>query len=395
MKVLSTTICYPTPSRPTQGVFIRRRLEALAQRAEVRVVCPIPWFPGYTDGIPPDLPDAKVPVHYIRMPYLPGMLKTLDASFFAMALQRCLKSLRKTYPFDLIDAHFVWPDGVGASLAAWKLGVPVVVTVRGKLVSQINYSLRRRRIVHMLRSVDGRVAVSQSLTNLIAQVAGSHLDTRVIPNGIDTETFKPADPASARHALGLPDTPRYIVSVGQIREIKGFDRLVDVLPEVRRRCGDVRLILIGPSAGETTYERPLRQCIDRAGLNDIVTLAGSKTPEEISRYLAAADVFALATRSEGWCNAIQEALAVGVPVVTTDVGGNREIIRSEELGILVPFGHPTALTEALIQSLHRQWDRQAIASVGAARSWSQVAAETLAFFEEVLSRRSNQGRPIP
>ncbi|MBN1343236.1 MAG: glycosyltransferase, partial [Phycisphaerae bacterium] len=351
MKILSTTICYPTPSNPNQGLFIRRRLEAIARVADVRVICPVPYFPGYSPRPPRDQPDAPIPVFFPRMSYVPGVLKTLDASFFAHALTRELRTLRASFPFDLIDAHFVWPDGVGAGIVAWKLGVPMVVTVRGKIVSQRRYWLRRRRIAGMLGSVEGRIAVSESLAQEVRGLAGESREVRVIPNGVDASVFHPGDAAEARRALGLPADARVIVSVGQVREIKGFDRLVAAMPEVRSRVGDARLILIGPGIGEVDYERRVRSLVERLGLAGVVDLVGEKRPCEVARYLSAADVFALATRSEGWCNAIQEALAVGAPVVATDVGGNRELVTSDRLGRLVPFGEPEALARALIEAL--------------------------------------------
>ncbi len=386
VKILSTTICYPTPQNPDPGLFVRKRIEAIARHAEVRVVCPVPYFPGYSPEPPEDHTHATPPVYYPKMHYLPGVLKFLDASFYARAFARCVRAFRSEYPFDVIDAHFVWPDGVGAAIVAWKLGVPAVVTVRGKIVSQTRYRFRRRRIAYMLESIDGRITVSESLARRVQELTKKDLDIHVIPNGVDTGLFHPTDRDAARRTLGLDPDARYIVSVGQVREIKGFDRLVEVLPEVRKRAGDVRLLLIGSEIGERNYERRVRHLIRRNGLEPFVALLGSQEPAAVAEYLNAADVFALATRSEGWCNAIHESLAVGTPVVTTDVGGNREQVCDDTLGLLVPFGQSHALTAALVDSLKRDWDRSSIAAAGSRRSWDQVAVETLDCFEQVLSR---------
>lgn len=392
LKILSTTICYPTPTNPNQGVFVRRRLEAISRLADVRVVCPVPYFPGWSAKPPRDQPDAIPPVAYPTMHYVPGVLKTLDATFFDRALRRWRRQFAGGDSFDIIDAHFVWPDGVGAAAFAWKLGVPVVVTVRGKIVSQARHVMRRRRIAAMLRSVDGRIAVSDSLAERVRYLAGDERQVRVIPNGIDTDVFGPADQAETRRALGLSGDARYVVSVGQIREIKGFDRLISALPEVRRRTGEVRLILVGPGIGETHYERRIARLIDKLGLREVVSMVGDKTPAEVAQYLAAADIFALATRSEGWCNAVHEALAVGTPVVATDVGGNAELVTSDGVGLLVPFGQTTALADALVGALGKSWDHRAIADEGGRRSWDNVATETVGYFEEVLSSRPRAGQ---
>ncbi len=386
MNILSTTICYPTPARPTQGLFVQRRLEALSQLAEVRVVCPVPTFPGLTTPVDEGARLGALPVSYPPMYYLPGVLKTLDAACFARALSRALTRIRRDYPFDLLDAHFVWPDGVGAWRVASRLGVPVVCTVRGKIVTQARRGRRRRMIASMLTGADARIAVSSSMAEDVRALIGEAHPVHVVPNGVDTAVFRPMDRDAARRDLGWPPDAAYVVSVGQVREIKGFDRLVGVWSEVRRCAGDVRLVLVGPGIGERTYERRLWDQIRRHGLGDAVVHVGQQEPEQVARMLAAADLFALATRSEGWCNAIHEALAVGTPVVATDVGGNREQVTDETLGLLVPFGDAAALAGAVVTALARDWDRPAIAAVGGQRSWLRCATETMAVFEDVLGK---------
>ena len=291
----------------------------------------------------------------------------------------------------LIDAHFVYPDGVGAWRVARNMGIPFVCTIRGKLVSQIADPAKRRLIREMLRNADALIAVSQSLAELANEVAGRDLGIRVIPNGVDTQVFRIAE--DARTAYGSSEDARYVVSVGHLQELKGFHRLVEAWPEVRRRAGDVRLLLVGGPAGEPAYEHRLRRQIDSLGLGPcegpggVVTLLGRRRPEEIAELLNAADLFVLASRSEGWNNAIVEALACGCPVVATNVGGNREIVNDPTLGSLVPSEDRAALTEAICQALAKDWDREAIAAVGGKRDWQQVALECVDVFKSVLTRR--------
>jgi len=189
----------------------------------------------------------------------------------------------------------------------------------------------------------------------------------------------------------LPDQARCVVSVGHLQALKGFHRLVEVWPDVRRRCGDVRLLLIGSEAGEPDYAERLYSTID--DVNEVagptrggaaVTCLGRQAPEDVARLLNAADLFVLASRSEGWCNAIAEALACGCPVVATDVGGNREIVREPGLGELVPLGRRDALVEAVCGALGRDWDRSYIAQVGGLRDWQQVGRECVDVLESVL-----------
>jgi len=435
MAICSTTLCFPTPERPTQGVFIARRLAAIARHMPVRVVVPVPWFPLLVEADcagqaqPRNVGVGELPVRYARMFYFPRMLKSLDGMWYrralAAALRGCFESCGTGVPpvnspagrrchrgvlkqflsrsdegIELIDAHFVWPDGVGAWRVARRRGLPFVCTIRGKLVSQIANVRKRRQIRDMLLDADGLIAVSQSLANLACEVAGRRLDIAVIPNGVDATIFNrgacPTDRSMAtgmtRVGLGWTQETRYAISVGHVQALKGFHHLVQVWPEVRRRAGDVRLVLVGGPAGEPDYERRVAGLIEQNGLGGgdgaeaVVRLTGRLSAERVAALLRGAELFVLASRSEGWCNALAEALACGCPVVATDVGGNREIVDSSVLGHLVPAGDVGALTEAIVAALEAPWDRAAIASRGGRRDWQQVAAECVDVFQRVLGR---------
>lgn len=386
MRILSTTMVYPTPASPSQGLFVQQRLCWMARYAEVRVVCPQPWFPGWSRGVRVADVEEPIQVYYRRMAYVPGVAKCLDGWFYARSLRQTLRELRRSFPFDLIDAHFEYPDAVGAVRVARELGVPVCVTLRGKLISQSRYRLRAPQIRRMLRGADGLTAVAGSLRDVAIALADEPLDIRVIPNGVDEAVFHRIDQAEARRALGLADGPRYIVSVGHLQELKGFHRLIEVMPAVRKAAGDVRLLLVGGATAERAYPAMLEERTRELTLDGVVQQLGRQPQDRVNLLLNAADCFALATRSEGCCNAILEATCAGAPVVTTAVGGNPELVHSAELGLLVPFGDADALRDALIAALRYGWDRDRIASVGRRRSWDQVARETLAYYEEILAR---------
>ncbi len=398
MAVIATTMCYPSSGAPSQGVFIRRRLAAMHAMMPLHVVVPVPWFPLRTNEAlmePLDTAESP-PAHRVRMPYIPRFFKQLDGEFYARALRRGLHELGAADGVRLIDAHFVWPDGVGAWRVARELGVPFVCTIRGKLVSQIREASKRRQIREMLLNADRLIAVSQSLADLADEVAERAMGAQVIPNGVDTGTFRPMDRTACRAAIAdvlgraagqseLPNDARIVVSVGHLQELKGFHRMLEVWPEVRREVGDVRLVLVGGRAGEPAYERRLREMARAAGLDrGEVVFAGRQAQERVAMLLNAADLFALASRSEGWCNAIAESLACGCPVVATDVGGNREIVCEERLGRLVPLDDRTALTRALCEGLDAKWDRAAIAAAGGQRDWQQVGRECVDVFNGVM-----------
>ncbi len=441
MRILTTTLCYPTPQAPEQGIFILRRAAAVAKcpQTEVQVVAPQPWCPllrtapsgtrpnqsrdrkeacekratpqsrDRKEAVPPgsDKPlysynlsdEATIlcpppPVHYPRMLSAPVLGWATDGLAFAHALTRFVHHAQTHGQgnFDLIDAHFVYPDGVGAWLAGRKLGIPVAVTVRGKIVSLSRRTLRRWQIHLMLRGVAARIAVSESLARWVHKVGGSDLHVDVIPNGVDAAVFHPVDRQQTRAALGWEPTARYILSVGHLQRLKGFDRIVAAMPAVRAALGDVQLVLAGSRRGEPAFQKELMSRIaevNRAAGDDAdnpcVRFLGPVPAETLNNLYNAADLTVSPSRSEGWCNTISESLAVGTPVVATDVGGNREQIVSPTLGTIVPDGDGKALSEAVTAALLKTWDRSAITQHGAARDWQHTARQVHEVFTRVLN----------
>lgn len=412
MRVLTTTMCYPNRRDPDRGVFVQRRTLSLLRELDgttasgvcVQVVSPQPWFPLLRPAIGPAQAGQSIMVQQPRMVSLPLLSRFTDGRSYANALVRCIRSSggAANASIDLIDAHFEYPDGVGAYLAGKKLGIPVVVTVRGKIVALSRCPLRRRQICTMLNGVDAIVAVSESLAEWVRRVGGQHLAVHVIPNGIDTETFNHLDRTRCRAALNWSPNARYVLAVGHFQHIKGFDRLVRILPELRQEMGDVRLVLVGSQRGERSYQRKLLAMIQRCNVQTIeqcghpaIQIVGPVTPQQLNCYYNGADLLASTSRSEGWCNAICEALAAGLPVVATDVGGNREQICTPMVGRLVPDGNETALRDTIFSALHTDWNRDAIARFGSRRSWLQVGHEVRQVFQQVLTRRQLASRSAP
>ncbi|MFO0973294.1 MAG: glycosyltransferase [Phycisphaerae bacterium] len=406
-RVACLTLCYPDADHPTRGLFVQRRLAAISPYADLHVLCPRPWFPllrprrargiavARPEGAVPASAAALRPPRDVPMFYLPRLAKSADAAWFARAARRALRDLQSETPLDLVDAHFEWPDGVGAWRAARQLDLPVVVTLRGKLVSAARHALRRRPLADMLRDADGLIAVSVALARLARQIARRDLEIDIIPNGVDPAQFHPLPRDAARRQLGWSPAATWLVAVGHLQALKGWDLLIDALPAIRREAGDVRLALVGGSAGEPAFERRLRRQIAAHGLRNAIQLAGALAPLLVNVALNAADLFVLPSRSEGCCNALLEAQAAGCPAVASDVGGNAEILLDPAAGRLVRPDDPAALADGVCQALATRWDRPRIARSGAQRSWQQVAAQTLAAWECARRRHVNKSRGRP
>jgi len=121
-----------------------------------------------------------------------------------------------------------------------------------------------------------------------------------------------------------------------------------------------------------------------------VHFLGALPPDELKWALSASDVFVLATRNEGWANVFLEAMACGLPVVTTDVGGNAEVVCRNELGSIVPFGDANALLQALDVSLTQKWDRAAIVDYAQANQWDKRVAQLLRAYDSIIDSTAVQ-----
>lgn len=390
MRILVLSSVFPNASQPTLGVFVGARVERMARHAEVAVVAPVAWFPfnrllrGRARSEVPALErQGALSVHHPRFLSVPGILKCLDGLLYFLSIVLYVRRLRRSFEFDIIDAHFTYPDGMAACLLAKVFRCPVSVTLRGTLVPLSRYRLRRPQLAWTLRRADRILSVSDSLRDLAMELGAPVERIRVIPNGVDTATFGAISRAGAREALGLPPARPVLISVGTLTLRKGQQRVLAVLPEVLRHCPDLLYVVVGGASSEGDTGPLLRRTIDDLGLADHVRLAGPQPPEEVARWLAASDVFCLATSNEGRPNAVIEALACGVPVVTTRVGGNAELIEEGRNGFLVPLEDAAALSGALVRAFRAGWDHTAIAAPWKARSWDRTAAAVLHEFASV------------
>jgi glycosyltransferase involved in cell wall biosynthesis len=230
------------------------------------------------------------------------------------------------------------------------------------------------------------IGVSDSLRQLAVSLGVPEERTSVVGNGVDLDVFRPVDRVAARRQLGLPETAKVLVTVGGLVERKGFHRVIACLPELLGRYTDLHYLVVGGPCPEGDMSGALRQQVAGLGLTERVHFLGALPPAELNRPLSAADVFVLATRNEGWANVILEAMACGLPVVATDVGGTREVIASDHLGCIVPFDNYRALRDAIAGALDRAWDREAIVAYARSNSWDTRVSALLEIFSRVAPR---------
>jgi glycosyltransferase involved in cell wall biosynthesis len=384
MRVLVLSSTFPNSTQPNRGVFVRERVARLARRCDVVVVAPIPWFP-LNRWIRSDRAGAAraddqggLTVYHPRFFSLPRYGKFLDGFFYAVSLVPFLVRLRRRFAFEVIDAHFAFPDGVAATLIGRLFHCPVVITLRGSIARLSTYRLHRPQIRWALRRAARVTAVADYLRRIAIGIGVPGEGVRVIPNGVDLGSFAPRDRAEARRACDLPADRPVLLTVAAVYAWKGQHMVVEALPGLLGRFPRLLYVMVGGTRPEETdYVAALRRRVTELGLEDHVRFAGQKPHAELGRWFNAANVSVLATRSEGCPNVLLESLACGVPVVSTEVGGVPEIVRSGVDGILAPYGDLDALRAALQTALKRHWDRDALVRRAREFDWADAVEQAL------------------
>jgi glycosyltransferase involved in cell wall biosynthesis len=295
-----------------------------------------------------------------------------------------------------LHAHCAYPDGVGVGLAARVLGLPYVITAHG---SDINVYAQYSRLAWQIRWALGGaaavIAVSRSLHAKITRLLGAAADRtplhQIACAGFNPAVFFPGDRAEARRELGVLPQGRVVIFVGQLVTIKAVDRLVEawrLLAADGRARPEDRLILVGEGPTRDALERQVAD----ASLADRVTFAGAYPQATVARWLRGADVLCLPSHNEGTPNVIVEALASGVPVVASDVGGIPDMIEPGVSGLLVPPGDAPALAGALAAALARPWDRDRVRQTVASRTWDAIGAATVDVLAEVVNNTAGDRR---
>lgn len=380
-RILVLSTVFPHAGQPRGGLFVRARMFRVARHLPLVVVAPLPWFPlqnvlrrwrPHFRPMAPYLENQEgIVVYHPRFLSIPGWFKSFDGRLMAWCLYFTLKRLQRTQGFDIIDAHFAYPEGDAATLLGAWFKVPVTITLRGTEVPLSRLPRRRARMLLALSKAARIFSVAQALKNHVTALGVADHKIKVIGNGVDLEKFKPLPKAQCRAQLGIPLEATVLISVGGLVERKGFHRVIEILPLLRARWPNLLYLIVGGASAEGDMSVELQQQVATLGLDQHVRFLGALPPEELSQPLSAADIFVLATRNEGWANVFLEAMACGLPVVTTKVGGNAEVVATDTVGTLVDFGDAQALRHAIEHALQKSWDHAAIINYARANTWEQ------------------------
>ena len=290
IRLLTFTTLFPSQARPRHGIFVETRLKHLLATNAVTatVVAPVPWFPsaarlfgdyGAFARTPRLERRGGVEVRYPRYLMIPKVGMRMQPWALAHAAEREIRRLaRDGLEFDLIDAHYFYPDGVAAAMLARRLGKPFIVTARGSDINRIARLAAPGRLIQAAaRAATRVVAVSQALGQAMRRLGVAPDRIVVLRNGVDLELFRPVDRGEARRALGLGDG-KVLVSVGNLVPLKRHDLFIEA---VAGSPGIEALIV-----GNGPERRRLLELIARAGVADRVRIL-DEMPQEGLRLCTA------------------------------------------------------------------------------------------------------------
>jgi len=374
------------------GLWVEGLVTAMSRLHDVRVISPVPYCPPLPEFIGYVLNRKilernlvhDIEVYRPRFLSPPGyLLHSYIGDLVYWSIVRKIDFYRKEFPFDLIHAHFSYPDGyVGARLAK-RYHVPLIITEHATWKPWMDdYPRVRKQAVWAASVSAGLIAGSRYLSDSIKSFINDPQKLHDIPIGVNTELFKPAK----QHIKN----PMQILYVGRIHRIKGVDVLFKAFSLLVKKQIDIHLILIGGNLGTKSYQRHeenMRALATSLGINNNIKFLGMQPPEKVLKYMQESILLVLPSRRETFGTVLIESLACGTPVVATRCGGPEDIV-NDKVGVLVEKENPAALAAGIEQVLSRAGAYSAEALhqyVDKAFSWISVAQRTSELYEKSLS----------
>lgn len=395
-KILALSFLFPNRTMPDHGIFVQNRLVALQRYADIKVINPIAWSPlharlkrfkHYAD-IPTIDTIGGIEVHHPRFFSIPGHLKSMEALSYRLAVSPVVERIRESFKFELVDLHWTYPDLPTGIWLANQYDKKLLLTIRGLAAFYRSGDLVRAEMVRRgIVKSDRIICLSGEIREITDRITGQPEKSYVVRNGVDVDQFQFMPQSVARTELGIPMHEKLVVSVGSLIYEKGFDLIIMAFSELVKKGGksDLRLYIIGSEGPAGNYRAELLQLVEKHDLSEHVIFLGQVPNSELKSWYNAADIFCLASRTEGSPNVLTEALACGCPSIATNVGSVQEIMESEkDLGICIPGSEIDSLVTHIPRMLRSQIDRKQNAARFQKYSWDWCAANVSKHYQAML-----------
>lgn len=325
-------------------------------------------------------------VEHPRYPVFPRVgMSAAPLALCAALLPFLRRQIREGRDFDLIDAHYFYPDGIAAVLLGRALDRPVSVTARGSDLNIIaQHAVPRRWIRWAAQNADGLVAVSGGLKRRLVELGIGADRVRVLRNGVDSALFHPHDRGAAQGTLGFKGPS--LLAVGNLVALKRHWLMVEALTQLPQ----VGLVIVGEGPEREGIERLVRE----RKVADRVRLLGRVPQDRLPEIYTAADLLLLVSTHEGWPNVLLESMACGTPVVVSPMDGIADIVGASEAGRILTDDTPSGLASTIREILAAPPSRAATRRYAEQFDWQSTTEGQIALFQEILERRSKL-RPAP
>lgn len=383
--ILTLATLFPNATKPNFGIFVERQTNGLSNSPDfdVTVINPLgipPWplstLERYKDlkSLPAHENWNGLNIYRPRFTLIPAIGGALNPRLIANAILPLIKKLHNEKPFDLIDAEFFYPDGPAAMHIAREIGIPFSIKSRG---ADIHYWSRARgcksQILKAADKAAGLLSVSAALKRDMGALGMDEDKVTVHYTGIDHSKFYPRERSAGKKKLGVKGP--LLVCVAALIERKNQDLIIKAIAKIP----DATLIFAGMGPARAQFEN-LAQAL---GVADRVRFLGAVPHDQLPEIIAAADISCLVSESEGLANAWVESLASGTPLVISDVGGARELVRSEIAGHIVDKDVDN-IVKAIRDLIENPRDQKDVKDSVSHFSWDQNSKNLRAYFHAIL-----------
>lgn len=285
------------------------------------------------------------PKEFKALIYFSGLVDNIRLLTYLISLFFNLLRITRKYNLELFHAHHTIPTGFVAILVSKIMRLPVVVTAHlmditthgtdvGPLENIVDFEsnlIFKRLIMFSLNSSNKIIAVSEDLSTKIEQM-GINKDITILRNAVDISRFKPSKNMEMRQNYKIGDDDLLILFIGHLETFKGIFELLDAFYEINKKHTNTKLMIVG----EGHEEQKVRDTVSKLKLEGSIVFTGKVSPETIQNYYQMADIFTLPSYTEGLPLVVIEAMACGLPVIVSTVGGIPELVKDGKNGFLVP-----------------------------------------------------------
>ncbi|MFV1977182.1 MAG: glycosyltransferase family 4 protein [Candidatus Scalindua sp.] len=391
LKVTILTTSYPLTSKSTSGIFVARLIDYFPSGISTTVITP---SMGKLD------PCEKIDRNNIAVfRYAPGsweilahrpggipvalrknkLLYLLLPIFLTAMLLKCIRIARNS---DVIHANWAI-TGLVAGIAGWLLDRPVITTLRGEDITRAKKNFLDRSILKWCINLNSHiVAVSESIKMwVVDNIPGTDHKITVIANGVEQKLLELNSSETEN------DSEIRILTIGSLIERKGIDQIIKAVASIKDKIpANLTIIGMGPE------KKKLEKLAKNFNMQDKVKFVGEIMPKNVLKYLSNADMFILASHSEGRPNVILEAMASGLPVIATDIEGSNELVSHKKTGLLFRDRNTLELANCILELSNNEPYRKELSKnarkfiIDNNLLWTQTALSYLNLYQLVLTR---------